>query len=127
MSGRVKLFFDGGCLPNPGRMEIAVVAKGKVMIQDDLGDGSSMDAEWHALIAAERMARDLGLDHGGYVLLGDAAAVIAQVRGTQRCRGSGDQHLSTLMALTDGALPPIRYIKRTQNLAGIALARRNAR
>jgi ribonuclease HI len=126
MPARIKIFFDGGCRPNPGRMEIAVVARGQTHIHRDLGEGSSMTAEWLALIAAERLARALDLARGDYVLLGDAAAVIAQASAAQRCRGSSAEHHATLMALAGGTLPPIRYVKRTQNFAGIALARLHA-
>ena len=127
MPARLKIFFDGGCRPNPGAMEIAVVARGEAMLRTDLGEGSSMDAEWLALLAAARRASALGLPSDGYVLLGDAVAVIAQANGTQPCRGNGTAHRATLLALGEGRIPPIRYIKRTQNLAGIALARHHAR
>ncbi|WP_010163204.1 ribonuclease HI [Sphingomonas sp. PAMC 26617] len=127
MPARLKIFFDGGCRPNPGAMEIAVVARGAVRLHTDLGEGSSMDAEWHALIAAARLAIALELRRDGYVLLGDAVAVIAQANGTQPCRGSGETHRATLLALGNGRVPPIRYIKRTQNLAGIALSRHHQR
>jgi len=119
---RTKIYFDGGCRPNPGAMEIAVVAGGVVEIDRDIGTGSSMDAEWLALIAAMRLARRRGLSD--VVLLGDAAAVIAQANGAVRLRGTAAQHLATFRELAgDGPAPRIRHIKRTQNLAGIALAR----
>lgn len=127
MPARLKIFFDGGCRPNPGAMEIAVVVRGAVHLDTDLGEGASMDAEWLALLAAARRASDLGLSRDGYVLLGDAVAVIAQANGAQPCRGNGTAYRATLLALGEGRIPPIRYIKRTQNLAGIALARHHAR
>jgi ribonuclease HI len=127
MPARIKIFFDGGCRPNPGQMEIAVVARGQTHMHRDLGEGSSMTAEWLALIAAERLARALQLGRGDYVLLGDAAAVIAQASEEQRCRGSAAGHRAALIELAGGTLPPIRYVKRTQNLAGIALARLHER
>jgi ribonuclease HI len=127
MPARLKIFFDGGCRPNPGAMEIAVVARGTAHVRTDLGYGSSMDAEWHALIAAARHAATLGLSPDRYVLLGDAAAVIAQALGTQPCRGVGSTLRASLLARNPGCLPSIRYVKRTQNLAGIALARHHAR
>lgn len=119
---RTKIYFDGGCRPNPGAMEIAVVAGGAVVIDRDLGAGSSMDAEWLALIAALRLARARGLT--AFVLLGDAAAVVRQANGAVRARGSAARHLAAFLALVgDGPAPRVRHIKRTQNLAGIALAR----
>ncbi|OHD06152.1 reverse transcriptase-like protein [Sphingopyxis sp. RIFCSPHIGHO2_12_FULL_65_19] len=119
---RIKIYFDGGCRPNPGKMETAVVTGGAATVVRDAGIGSSLDAEWLALIAALRLARDLALPN--FVLLGDAAAVVAQANGTMRARGAAAGHLAAFRALVgDGASPAVRHVKRTQNLAGIALAR----
>lgn len=119
---RIKIYFDGGCRPNPGRMETAVVTGGAAVVVRDAGIGSSMDAEWLALIAALRLARDLGL--ADFVLLGDAAAVVEQANGVARARGGAAEHLAAFRALAgDGRPPVVRHIRRTQNLAGIALAR----
>lgn len=126
MPPRLKIFFDGGCRPNPGAMEIAVVIGGEVYIERDIGTGTSMDAEWLALIHALRLARSLYL--ATYVLLGDSAAVVAQANGTAKARGDSAIHLQTFHSLIDPANPPrIRRIKRAQNLAGIALARLHPR
>ena len=122
MARRIKIYFDGGCRPNPGKMETAVVTGGVATVVRDAGIGSSMDAEWLALIAALRLAQDLGLTN--FVLLGDAAAVVEQANGAVPARGVAADHLSTFRALVgDGPMPAVRHIKRTQNLAGIALAR----
>jgi ribonuclease HI len=123
---RVKIFFDGGCRPNPGAMEIAVVVGGRAHVVRDLGEGTSMDAEWLALIHALRTAR--ALDLSDFVLMGDAAAVIDQATGVVKCRGSNATHLQAFRALFEGDGPPsIRYVKRSQNLAGIALAKLHPR
>ncbi|MCA0209584.1 MAG: reverse transcriptase-like protein [Proteobacteria bacterium] len=122
---RIKIYFDGGCRPNPGRMETAVVTGGAAVVVRDAGVGSSMDAEWLALIAALRLAQGLGL--ANFVLLGDAAAVVAQANGAVRARGGAANHLAAFQALVgDGPIPHVRHIKRTQNLAGIALARQSS-
>jgi hypothetical protein len=42
---RLKVYFDGGCRPNPGVIEVAVVARGATYFFDDLGCGTSSDAE----------------------------------------------------------------------------------
>lgn len=121
MGGRTKVFFDGGCRPNPGAMEIAVVAAGQAWILRDLGHGSSADAEWLALIHALRIARTLEL--ADFVLLGDAAAVIGPATGAVTCRPAALHHLRAFTDLAGAqGLPRIRHVKRTQNLAGIALA-----
>lgn len=121
-----KIYFDGGCRPNPGAMEIAVVMGGVVAIDRDIGIGSSLDAEWLALIAALRLVRERGL--GNFVLLGDAAAVVAQATGRVRARGAAVAHVAVFRNLAgDGPAPRVRHIGRAQNLAGIALAKLHPR
>ena len=121
---RTKIYFDGGCRPNPGPMEIAVVIGGVETIDRNVGEGGSLDAEWLALIAALRLARGLP----DFVLLGDAAGVIAQANGKAPARGTAAQHMAAFRELVgDGPRPRIRHIGRAQNLAGIALAKRHPR
>jgi ribonuclease HI len=123
---RVKVFFDGGCRPNPGAIEIAVVAAGQTHILRDLGHGTSSDAEWQALIHALTIARTL--DTPDIVLIGDSAGVIGQAKGVLPCRGAAARHLAAFRALMPAQNPPrIRHVKRAQNLAGIALARLHPR
>lgn len=88
----------------------------------DLGYGTNNDAEWLALIAALEVAQQLGADD--FVLLGDAATVINQANGEWKCRSPALQaHLARFEA-TGGVRPAgIRKVARSQNLAGIALAR----
>lgn len=117
----MKVYFDGGMRPGAAGMELAVVIAGRSYIQRALGPGSSMDAEWLALIHAVRLVHELGLVDP--VLLGDAAAVIAQAKGKARCRGACVAHRDVFTALLPPGRLRIRHIKRTQNLAGIALAR----
>ena len=85
-----------------------------------------MDAEWLALLRAVREVQALGVADA--VVLGDAAAVIEQANGRVRCPEAYRWHLNHLAELAAaGRLPPIRYVRRSQNLAGIALARRHPR
>ncbi len=81
-----------------------------------------MDAEWRALIRAVKLARELGLANP--LFLGDSLAVINQANGMARRTGEAIAHFRALEALTRARAPlRIRHVKRTQNLAGIALAR----
>lgn len=122
MPKRVKVFFDGGCRGTDNRMEIAVVTGGQSTIVTDLGSGTSAEAEWLALIHAVTIARALKLPD--FVLLGDAADVVAKANGTLRCRGDERRHLEAFRSLLIGmSAPHVRQIKRSQNLAGITLAR----
>ncbi|MFD1787065.1 hypothetical protein ACFSC3_05715 [Sphingomonas floccifaciens] len=113
-----KLFFDGGL--RPAGMELAVVVGGRLHVESDLGPGTSMEAEWRALIAAARLA--LRLEITDPVLLGDAAAVIAQASGRVRVPPAYRTLAGTYTGLPRMRL---RYIRRAQNLAGIALERRH--
>ncbi|MGI4730619.1 MAG: reverse transcriptase-like protein [Janthinobacterium lividum] len=115
----MKLFFDGGC--RPAGLELAVVTGGKAHVRQGLGPGTGMDAEWLALIEAMRLAHERGI--ADPLLLGDAAAVIAQVTGAAKCPAAYARHHDALRSLPRPAgRVRIRWIKRTQNLAGIALA-----
>jgi ribonuclease HI len=94
MTSCTKVFFDGGCRPNPGAMEIAVVIGGREHVMRGIGAGTAMDAEWLALIEALTLARSQGLAQ--FVLLGDAAAVIRQATGATKCPASVRDHKARL-------------------------------
>jgi len=122
----LKLFFDGGCRPNPGEMEAAVVARGVTYLAPGLGYGTNNDAEWLALIHALGVAKTL--DETDLEMFGDSALVVNQANGVWKCRGPALQaHLAQFSALT-GQFSRIRikHVKRSHNLAGIALARTHA-
>ena len=121
--GGVKIYFDGGCRPNPGPLRTAVVAGGRTYHQHDLGEGDNNDAEWLALIHALHVAHSLGAMD--IVLLGDSALVVSQASGAAACRSQRFRHrLEEFRALAAGlGRVRIRRIGRSQNLAGIALER----
>ena len=116
----MKIFFDGGCRPNPGPMENAVVARGVAYVETELGIGSNDEAEWLAARHALTVARDLG--ETDIVLLGDSARIIAQAKGA-RC-GSDVLRAHRDAFVADAATfarVRISQIARAQNLAGKAL------
>lgn len=119
----LKLWFDGGCRPNPGRMETMVVARGVAHHDAGAGQGDNNEAEWCALLAALRVARSLDADD--IVLLGDSALVIAQAAGRQKCRTPRlRERLADYQRLAAGfARVRLRHVARSHNLAGIALDR----
>lgn len=125
MTARLKLFFDGGCRPNPGPIETAVVIGGTVHIRDDLACGDNNEAEWLALLHAVELARAAGARD--VLFVGDSAVVIAQASGAGRCRSPQLQpHLDAYRAAVSGFdRIVLRCVPRTKNLAGIALARRH--
>jgi ribonuclease HI len=127
MERRLKVYFDGGCRPNPGRIEVAAVLRGVAQVRDDLGDGTNGDAEWLALIHALECAHASGAI--AFDLVGDSVSVIDQASGRAKARSEADRtHLARFQALAAGHAPVrVRWIKRAQNLAGIALNARHPR
>ncbi|WP_226635683.1 reverse transcriptase-like protein [Novosphingobium profundi] len=124
--GRTKIYFDGGCRPNPGRMEAAVVVRGEAHLFEDMGEGGSFDAEWLALLEALDLACRIGLED--VVLLGDALAVVNEAQGVLD-GGSGREPYATRLRelIAGGPRVRVRWIRRGQNLAGIALDKRRLR
>ena len=123
MTSRIKIFFDGGLRPLPDGMEVCAVIRGRAYIEQRLGAGASLEAEWRALLHAARLAHSLGLKN--IVFLGDCATTVAQADGKAKARAM-TVNLEAFRALV-GDDPHVRHIKRTQNLAGIALERLRAR
>ena len=120
MGRPLKIYFDGGCRPNPGEMQVAVVARGVVHHAAGLGHGSSEHAEWLALLHALRVAEMTG--ERDIVLLGDAKGVIAQANGKVRCRSTACLARFQLQSAAFERVR-VRFIRRNQNLAGIALGK----
>ena len=128
MMRRCKVYFDGGCRPNPGPIEAAVVIRGEVQLLSGLGSGSSQDAEWLALIGAVRLVRELGLGLGPCALMGDSRDVIAAAAAALRTGRAAAGHCRKFLSLIDDPQTVrLRWVKRAHNLAGIALARRHPR
>jgi ribonuclease HI len=105
----LKIFFDGGARPNPGTMEAAVVARGRLTLFPDLGHGTNNDGECRALIEAAKIAITLGIDD--VILCGDSKFVIAQA-----ARLTAYQIIIAPIGRVR-----LRHVRRGQNLAGIAL------
>ena len=120
---RMTYFFDGGCRPNPGPIEIAVVRGGVVSIRDGLGPGDNNEAEWLALLFAIELA---AADATDVLFVGDSVLVVEQARGRRPCRSA---HLRPYLERYRAAVAGfdrvrLRQVPRARNLAGIALARR---
>lgn len=122
----LKIFFDGGARPNPGRIEVAVVARGVAYFFDDCGEGSSGEAEWLALCIALELAPSLG--GSSFDLVGDSRSIIDQASGAAPCRTPVARRYFARFTAATAAAPPrrLRWTPRHQNLAGIALDRRRS-
>ena len=106
-------------------MEAAVVVRGEPQFFDDLGTGSNTDAEWQALLCAVALARDLGLQDVEFV--GDSLEVTQQANLAASTGYAGSGHAAAFLTLVAQNRPGrIRWIKREQNLAGIALDSRRS-
>ena len=119
----LKVFFDGGCRPNPGAMECAVVLRGVTDVRRSLGYGTSDEAEWLALVTAVEIAGREGVRD--VILIGDALSVIRQANGAERCHSDVTSIWLTRfqVAVRQFDRVRLRHVRRTQNLAGIALER----
>ena len=117
----MKIWFDGGCRPNPGVIRTAVVAGGRTLQRGDHPRGDNSDAEWLALLDAVAVARQLGLSD--VVLLGDSALVVGQARGTaRRAPRRFHGYLAQFHAAVAGFdRVRVRHVARSHNLAGIVL------
>lgn len=124
---RLKVYFDGGCRPNPGPIEVCAVVRGVARFRTDLGCGTNGEAEWLALIHALECAQESTAQP--FDLIGDSRSIIAQAKGNAKPRTAADRaHLARFKRLAERQPPArIRWIRRAQNLAGIALNARHAR
>jgi len=120
----LKLYFDGGCRPNPGPIETAVVLRGVTHFRDRVACGDNNEAEWLALLHAVELAR--AMDADDVLFVGDSAVVVRQAGGEAKCRSP--QLIPRLDAFTAASAGiqrvRVKLVPRAKNLAGIALARR---
>lgn len=121
----VKVFFDGGCKPNPGLMEHGVVIPDHdVEHHERTVDGTNNVAEWLALLMAVELAAKLELVDVEFV--GDSLMVINQASGKWRSKDKWAPYKKEL----DQMLLPFRSVKfsqvpRNDNLAGTFIERVN--
>jgi ribonuclease HI len=120
----MKVFFDGGCHPNPGPMEAAVVIRGKAHVRLGLGTGDNNQAEWLALLLGLELATAAGLQDVTFV--GDSTVVVEQAWGRWRCTSPQLEEYLAAFRAGAAAIPRLRLrqVQRAKNLAGIVLARR---
>lgn len=124
MADRLTLYFDGGCRPNPGPIETAVVVRGVTHFQDAVANGDNNEAEWLAMLHAVDLAKSAGAQD--VLLIGDSAVVIGQATGRTKCRSPHLQPLYDAYRTATAGIARVRcrLVPRSKNLAGIALARR---
>ena len=121
----MKIYFDGGCSPNPGKMSSCIVIcrdgeKAQAFTMKDLGQGTNNVAEWSGLVWAVQWAKDNGIQKA--VILGDSKLVIQQALGLWKIN---NQLLADLFKqfkeISEGLDLELRHVLRDSNLAGIYL------
>lgn len=121
----MKIYFDGGCAPNPGQMSSCIVIcpdgeKAQAHTMMDLGYGTNNVAEWSAFIWAAEWAKDNGVKK--CVVLGDSMLVIKQASGLWKIN---HELFATLLEqfkqIAKGVEFELGHVPRNSNLAGIYL------
>ncbi len=117
----MRLYFDGGCTPNPGMMEAALVSGDGSTCKHfpRLGWGTCNEAAWLGFIRAvkEAIALDKPVD-----IRGDSLLVINQAKGIWLCNSENlKPYLAEYQLLKAMARHPIRlgHVGRAQNRAGL--------
>ncbi len=118
------IYFDGGCVPNPGMMEAAIVSDNEVICEHypDLGYGTCNVAEWIGLIKAITAA--VTLDEPVRIM-GDSMLIINQANGVWRTKDANLQRYRAeyLFILATAKHPiEVRHIGRKLNMAGLYIS-----
>jgi ribonuclease HI len=120
------VYFDGGCKPNPGKMEIGLVFVGddgtKVNHKEHFGQGTNNQAEWLALIVGLSMLSEMGVRE--ITMIGDSQLVCMQASGKWKMKLDSPlyhfwaefKELEKLFTKIE-----IKHVLRDKNLAGIML------
>ena len=116
----MRLYFDGGCIPNPGKMEVAVVSDdGSVREHAKIHDGTNNEAEWFAFLWAVEIAQTKGWDD--LTISGDSALVINQAQGLWRINAPNLQHYKKNFDEMRPSFKSLKlvHVRRHLNPAGI--------
>jgi ribonuclease HI len=121
----MKIYFDGGCKPNPGKMEVAIVLdyeNGTVVpFKQYLDHGTNNEAEWLAFLWALDTAVGLG-DTQNTTIHGDSQIVCNGAIGTWKVNAD---NLKPFKAECDRMKVNFKgrivHLRRHLNLAGLYL------
>jgi ribonuclease HI len=122
--GNIQIYFDGGCKPNPGQMEICIVIVGdgapQPMTIFDLGYGTNIVAEWSALLWAASVAKERG--YKGVEFIGDNITVLNQADNKWKIKERSFLSFKMeFMQLNHEINGSLSHIPRAQNRAGTFL------
>lgn len=120
------IYFDGGCKPNPGKMEVGLVFLNedgtKTPHRELAGDGTNNQAEWLALLVGLSMALGKGMTK--VKMIGDSKNVIMQASGAWKMKETSNLYgfwlvLEEMKQNFDKI--EFEHVLRHRNLAGIML------
>jgi ribonuclease HI len=123
------IFFDGGCRPNPGMMEVCVVAifdDGTHQIEHlpELGYGTNNISEWCALTLAIDLCKVN--DWQPEMIYGDSNNTINQAKGNWQVKDKTLKGLyENFVKETQNMIINLEFIPRADNLAGRWLEKGN--
>jgi ribonuclease HI len=117
---KVRLYTDGGARGNPGPAAAAYVLEaedGTVLDArgETIGVATNNVAEYRALVAGLRKARDLGLDD--VEVVSDSELLVKQMNGQYRVKNAALIELSLDAAHLAGEIGRVRYraVRRAEN------------
>ena len=117
---KVRLYTDGGARGNPGPAAAAYVLEaedGTVLDArgETIGVATNNVAEYRALVAGLRKARDLGLDD--VEVVSDSELLVKQMNGEDRVKNAALIELSLDAAHLAGEIGRVRYraVRRAEN------------
>jgi ribonuclease HI len=117
---KVRLYTDGGARGNPGPAAAAYVLEaedGTVLDScgETIGVATNNVAEYRALVAGLRKARDLGLDD--VEVVSDSELLVKQMNGEYRVKNAALIELSLDAAHLAGEIGRVRYraVRRAEN------------
>jgi ribonuclease HI len=122
-----KVWIDGSCLGNPGKMGIGIVINDPrrpepLRVGEGCGRGTNNIAEYQALIRALRLCGDLGVKH--LQIHSDSELLVKQMNGEYKVRDPKLQELHGEAEELRGEFLTCRivHIRREQNWDADALA-----
>ncbi|MGK2931696.1 MAG: ribonuclease HI family protein [Solirubrobacterales bacterium] len=111
---------DGGARGNPGPSAIGMVVRdetGGILLErgEKIGDATNNVAEYKALIAGIKLAKELGAEEVD--LIGDSELVVKQIQGKYKVKNGGIKplHAEAKAALADFDSWSISHVRREMN------------
>ena len=117
---KTTMYFDGGCFPNPGTMDVGIVFTGdhNEKFYQLLSQGTNNQAEWYALLMGLELAQTFGITE--LKIIGDSQLVVKSILGEYTVRKAEFipiyNDCKKILATIDWS---IEYTPRACNLAGI--------